>query len=87
MTAKSETTGTCDIDAFCPKCGKPFFYIGDVPTGGFTKGFEPYCTCGSAAISTGLIGWICPICGRGLSPYTSVCPCMQKPFDVTCQSK
>lgn len=31
-------------------------------------------------------GWVCPVCGRGLSPYTSVCPC--KGFDpgwkVTC---
>ena len=30
-------------------------------------------------------GWICPVCGRGVSPYTNVCPC--KPFPqpkVTC---
>ena len=30
-------------------------------------------------ISTiGTYGWICPVCGRGLSPFTSMCPC--KPF-------
>lgn len=23
----------------------------------------------------GMIGWVCPICGRGLSPFTSACPC------------
>ena len=23
----------------------------------------------------GKTGWICPVCGRGLSPYTSFCPC------------
>ena len=22
-------------------------------------------------------GWVCPVCGRGLSPYTSTCPCVQ----------
>lgn len=34
----------------------------------------------------GTYGWICPICGRGNSPFTSTCPC--KPWvpnvDITC---
>ena len=30
-------------------------------------------------------GWVCPICGRGLSPTTSVCPCLNgKGWEVTC---
>jgi len=33
----------------------------------------------------GMIGWICPICGRGLSPFTSYCPCKGWPkMEVTC---
>ena len=33
-----------------------------------------------------LKGWICPVCGRGLSPYTSVCPCkgFNPGWKVTC---
>ena len=33
-----------------------------------------------------MVGWICPICGRGLSPFTSVCPCKEigKGWEVTC---
>ncbi len=30
-------------------------------------------------------GWICPVCGRGLSPFTSVCPCRNgKGWEITC---
>ena len=32
-------------------------------------------------------GWICPVCGRGLSPYTNVCPCKDfKGWNITCQT-
>lgn len=34
-----------------------------------------------------MTGWICPVCGRGLSPYTSVCPCkgfVQGDWKITC---
>lgn len=32
-----------------------------------------------------MIGWICPVCGRGLSPFTAVCPCKNdgKGWEIT----
>jgi hypothetical protein len=33
--------------------------------------------------SFGLMGWICPVCGRGLSPYTDSCPCALN-REITC---
>ena len=33
----------------------------------------------------GQTGWKCPVCGCGLSPYATICPCQQK-FDFTCKS-
>ena len=31
----------------------------------------------------GEVGWICPVCGRGLAPSTSYCPCNLS-RNVTC---
>lgn len=33
------------------------------------------------------IGWICPVCGRGLSPFTTVCHCQNgKGWEITCKT-
>lgn len=35
--------------------------------------------------AAGIVGWICPVCGRGLSPFTSVCPCKGwNNWEITC---
>ena len=31
-----------------------------------------------------LYGWICPICGRGNSPFTTTCMCRPLNTQVTC---
>lgn len=30
------------------------------------------------AFSNGNTGWICPVCGRGLAPWTSECSCVDR---------
>lgn len=30
-----------------------------------------------------MMGWVCQVCGSGLSPYVSICPCQTK-WEVTC---
>ena len=27
-------------------------------------------------------GWICPVCGRGLAPWVSECPCYKKEVEI-----
>lgn len=82
----------------CKRCGKPFIYVGDIPSGGWPKGMSPICECGNEddegkELADGLdikaeiakpkdeedalrlYGWICPVCGRGNSPFVTECPC------------
>lgn len=28
-------------------------------------------------------GWICPVCGRGLAPWVSCCPCANEEIKIT----
>ena len=28
--------------------------------------------------------WICPVCGRGNSPFTTTCPCKPINWELTC---
>lgn len=54
------------------------------PTEEEQKGIDEYIQ--KIQTSNSLKGWICPVCGRGLSPYTSVCPCkgFNPGWKVTC---
>ena len=40
----------------------------------------------AAPASSGPVGWVCPKCGRGVSPWQSYCPCVATwiPIEVTC---
>ena len=40
-----------------------------------TGGLSSNSTFGSYNPPRGAVGWICPVCGRGLAPSTAYCPC------------
>lgn len=42
---------------------------------GITAGTSSNKSVGDYQPSRGEVGWICPVCGRGLAPSTSYCPC------------
>ncbi len=33
-----------------------------------------------AAKPVGISGWVCPVCGKGNSPFNTVCPCVSSPI-------
>lgn len=53
------------------------------------KGNDNICACGKYKPSAQPMqrGWICPVCGRGLSPLTMFCPCQNgKGWEITCKT-
>lgn len=52
---------------YCDKCGKPKWTYQD------SSATLPVCTCEAEKPEHQLQGWICPVCGRGVSPFASTC--------------
>ena len=55
----------------CPECKGSVYYLYN---GKCWDCYKLTITITSAPVSS---GWICPVCGSGLSPYTTKCPCRQ----------
>ena len=59
-------------------------YLNDLEEKAKTTCGDGYSKTYNQNAANGLTGWICPVCGRGLSPFTSVCPCKGVvKFDIT----
>ena len=47
------------------------------------------CACPNLLVSPQipfLVGWKCPNCGAGMSPFAHRCGCVDPPFTVTCEA-
>ena len=70
----SEMINTTGGNYYCPKCGQGVNDLVYRPSNcdmPMPHGFGEQ------------KGWICPVCGRGLAPWTSFCPCQSNDLEIT----
>ena len=72
-----EMTNTTGGNYTCPHCG---FSINDLVYRQSNCDFP-------IPQEFGQQGWICPVCGRGLAPWVSFCPCQGSEIKVTYGTK
>ena len=66
----------------CKNCG-----IHELTTGD-TDGMCAACRGDQQKGIFGNYGWICPVCGAGNSPYSTICPCRTYPnMEITCKTE
>jgi hypothetical protein len=78
MITKSNAVGIISIDGRCDKCGQ--LSINNTSSICSQLIWVDYPD--NKESSKGLQGWVCPVCGAGVSFYTSVCPCNKKPLTL-----
>ncbi len=86
-TGDLETPDHSTPDYSCPECGVSAGHMHLVSCNrGVTGGQDITPTTPPGFFDpepTGLIGWTCPRCARGNSPFTATCPCIPLPPFVT----
>ena len=62
----AEINSTTDVNYTCPNCGKEVYY---------SAYKQQKCDTSLPQDFDKKEGWICPVCGRGVAPWMSFCPC------------
>ena len=76
------TWTTVSGNGYCPKCGKPYTYIGDVV--GDPKSYICQCDVNIPSVfGVHLQGWECPRCHQINAPFVQKCDCKPATVSVT----